>query len=118
MKNRRMTPVAAGRISDTDGWCRYWLPYCFQELSANRRHVYLPLNRNYKPLGVVSPKWVNYNDHIDQAVVFASDPHTFPDVWTGTHPDKLYLYTDGTASRWIISSGWNASCPARCAWSR
>ena len=98
MKSQRVTQLAAGRLAAPDGWFRYWMPYCFQELSANRKHVYLPLNREYKPLGLTDyNNGVDYDDYIDQAVVFTTDPGAFPDVWT--RPGSLYLYNDGTASR-------------------
>src|SRR5438552_14461888 len=39
-------PVAPGQ------WFRYSMPYQFVRLSpSGRAHIYLPLNRNYKPLG-------------------------------------------------------------------
>ena len=65
--------------------------------AADHKHVYLPLNRDHKPLGVKSNDWVDYQDFIDQAVVFPEDPHTFENVW---HiPETLYLYDEGSKSK-------------------
>ena len=83
-----------------DGWFRYWLPYQLQAVTIPGmpyKHVYLPLNRNYKPLGVVSRDWVEYEDYIAQAMVFTRDPHEFEGIWFD--PEGLYLYDDDPRSR-------------------
>ena len=39
----------ARRLTRNDQWFRHWMPYCFTELEVEgRKHVYLPLNRDYK----------------------------------------------------------------------
>ena len=39
----------ARRLTRNDQWFRHWMPYCFKELEVEgRKHVYLPLNRDYK----------------------------------------------------------------------
>lgn len=79
-------------------WAWYWLPYHFQPLDvAGKKHVYLPLNRQYKPIGIVpySP-YVKYEDYgTSHAVQFAKDPHTFKGVWIDDSRGYLYLYDDG-----------------------
>jgi hypothetical protein len=101
--NRAMTPLTAGSIALTDRWFRYWMPYCFQKLTdvavGRYKHVYLPLNRNYKPLGQVSRQRVRYEDYVDQAMIFSTDPTRFEAIWTAVHDDKLWLYNDASSSR-------------------
>jgi len=93
-----MESDSAERLTMMDQWFRYWLPYSFFKLeTANRDHVYLPVNRNYKPLGVTSDEWVDYENFTKQAVVFSADPHTFENVWVDQEP--LYLYGEAISSR-------------------
>lgn len=82
-------------------WQRYWLPYHFEPMPHPRyKHVYLPLNRQYKPLGII-PAWphVNYEDYSQQFIRFHRDPHTFKDVWLLDPRGHLFLYDDGEKSR-------------------
>jgi hypothetical protein len=65
--------------------------------SKTHKHLYLPLNRNYKPLGYTASAWVEYKDYKNQAVIFRSAPQKFKDVWHDT--EGLYLYDDGLQSR-------------------
>lgn len=76
-----------------------FLPYCLRKM-GDHGHVWLPLNRHYKPLGGARDVFVDYNDFLHQALVFSRDPNTFKDV---REPDQraddkrwLYLYLDGT----------------------
>jgi hypothetical protein len=94
-----MNETQAQNLTGFDRWFRYWMPYQFVPLKIEgRKHVYLPLNRDYKPLGVTArDDFVNYDDFKHQAVVFAKDPHGFEDVWTNA--EGLYLYKDNPRSR-------------------
>lgn len=86
---------------DTFHWARYWLPYNFQKIDhAKFSHVYLPLNREYKPIGILtySPR-VKYEDYPLHYVRFHSDPHKFVDVWVNDEFGGLFLYDDGQQSR-------------------
>ena len=89
-------------MSDLRGkdFFRAAFPYCFDKMESNAfPHVWLPLNRDYKPLGVGvlnRYKWVDYQDHIASALVFSRDPCTFKDVWHSIDPAACYLYDDGT----------------------
>ena len=86
------------RLTRQGQWFRYWMPYCFKKLEVGRHaHVYLPLNRNYKPLGITSGEWVNYDTFLPQAVVFSADPHSFDGIWF--HRETLHLYEDAVPSR-------------------
>lgn len=84
--------------STMDHWFRFWMPYLFQKIDHPKiKHFYLPLNRNYKPLGVISKDWIEYEGFASShGVAFASDPANIPNVWL---PGSLYLYDDTTKSR-------------------
>jgi len=98
--------VPDNRLSIRNMLFRVAMPYCFHKMDApGAKHVYLPLNRNYKPLGFAGPRgssshqsWVDYKDYLHQAVVFSRDPSTFADIWTKTTP-FLYLYSDSSATQ-------------------
>jgi hypothetical protein len=93
-----MKTADASRLTQTSHWFRFCLPYQFVKVElGGRKHTYLPLNRNYKPLGVLGRAHIKYEDYAPQAVVFGSDPHTFKGVWSD--PKGLYLYDDNTRSR-------------------
>lgn len=78
-----------------DNWFWNCMPYCFRRLDISRKHVWLPLNRRYKPLGVVTKQWVIYEEYLPRSVVFARDPQGFKDIWLDpVGPDSLYLYSD------------------------
>lgn len=70
-------------------------------LGTGAEHVYPPVNRGLKPLGVAGQGCVRWHDCAAQAVVFRSDPHGFDGVWidpVGTTPG-LFLYDDTPESR-------------------
>ena len=74
------------------------MPYCFKKLEVEgRNYVYLPLNRDYKPLGITSKEDVDYDAYLSQAVMFSVDPHTFDGIWF--HKETLHLYEDVASSR-------------------
>ncbi|WP_156464243.1 hypothetical protein [Afipia sp. Root123D2] len=87
----------AHSLTGPDQWFRYWLPYQFVKIDGPRKHTYLPVNRNYKPLGVVSKEWADYHKFHDQAVVFAKNPAEFKGIWY--NEDGLYLYSDDPKTR-------------------
>lgn len=81
---------------------RYWLPYAFVPLKHPRlKHVFLPVNRGYKPLGNRSRKWIDYDKVLhSHAISFKTDPATFEDIWVGKPREGiLYLYSDAPSSR-------------------
>ena len=94
-----MTKYNAKRMPEMDDWFRYHQPYTFVKLETSKcNHVYLPLNRDYKPLGITSySNMVNYEDFINQAVIFSADPHTIENVWI--NEGALFLYRDDPSSR-------------------
>lgn len=88
--------------SASNQWFRVWMPYQFLKLDlVGAKHIYLPLNRNYKPLGFGKPlgnsDHVNYLDYRRQAISFLRDPHSFKGVWYDV--SGLYLYGDEEASQ-------------------
>lgn len=91
--------MADTRLTIRNQWFRVWMPYQFIPMDvSDAKHVYLPLNRNYKPLGYGTPRqtqpWVDYKDYLHQAVVFERDPHGFKGVWEDA--EGLYLYNDNS----------------------
>jgi hypothetical protein len=74
------------------------MPYHFVQLRSRRfKHLYLPVNRNYKPLGNMGREWVDYRSYASQAVIFRRDPHHLEGVWAD--PERLYLYKGSVGSR-------------------
>ena len=72
-----MDREAAAALAAPDHWFRHWMPWKFVRLGADEAHVYLPVNRALKPLGVTGHGCVRWRDHAAQAIVFRSDPHEF-----------------------------------------
>lgn len=94
--------MADARLTIRNQWFRVWMPYQFIQMEVpDAKHVYLPLNRNYKPLGYGTPRqttpWVDYSDYLHQAVVFERDPHGFQGIWE--EPERLYLYSDNSGTQ-------------------
>jgi hypothetical protein len=92
-----LTKKEGGRLTETNSWFRYHMPYTFTWIKSKYKHTYLPLNRNYKPLGYMDARLVDYNDYIDQAIVFTRDPIEITFVWHNR--DGMYLYSDSYESR-------------------
>lgn len=90
-----MTPKQASSLTDHSHWFRYWMPYTFQQVGDR----YLPLNRDYKPLGMITREHVRYEDYIEShGVKFARDPRTYTDVWHSPNA-PLFLYADHPQTR-------------------
>ena len=102
-----MDREAAAALASPGHWFRHWMPYEFVRLvPGGGAHVYLPLNRALKPLGVAARGRVRFRDYRAQAVVFRTDPRTFEGVWfdpVGAAPGlprrRLLLYDDTPESR-------------------
>lgn len=82
---------------------RYWMPYVFRKVHCKRyTRPYLPLNRNYKPLGFLDREWVDYQSYISTlAVFFRSDPAKFDGIWWNVDEqgEHMWLYEDALDSR-------------------
>jgi hypothetical protein len=84
-------------VHDQNDWFRINMPYHFQKLEDARfRHVYLPLNRHYRPIGEAEGR-PDFKACPDRCIVFDSDPHHFEDVWSD--PIGLYLYSDAIETK-------------------
>jgi len=68
-------------------------PYCFTQLEAGgREHLWLPLNRHYKPLGKPAGMGFDYEDFAGQAWQFPHDPREIEGVWWRATGHQPYLY--------------------------
>jgi hypothetical protein len=64
--------------------------------------AFLPLNRNYKPLGIIAGDHVDYRDYaLSHGVKFARDPSKLTGIWHNRSDDgeQLWLYADNPATR-------------------
>lgn len=85
-------------IEVSSGWGRINLPYTLRKLAVGK-HVYLPVNRNYAPLGFPYQDGQGDDlDYVGQAMSFASDPALFTGVWW-SESAPLSLYADGNETR-------------------
>jgi hypothetical protein len=90
------------KLTRDNHFFRFFMPYLFQEIPGIGKNVWLPLNRNYKPLGVISKDWVDYDAFAKtHGVKFAKDPRNLKDIWEHTTeaPDMLWLYSDAPSTR-------------------
>ena len=102
-----MDREAAAALASPSHWFRHWMPYELVRLGpGGEEHVYLPLNRALKPLGITARGCTRFSDYHAQAVVFRMDPHTFEGVWfdpvggaPGLPRRRLLLYDDTPESR-------------------
>jgi hypothetical protein len=78
-----------------DRHARIHKPYCFRQLASGR---WLALNKLYKPLGIASQAYVDYEAYADRAVHFPTDPHELVDVWCSDNGHTLYLHHSDRAS--------------------
>lgn len=73
---------------------RVFMPYCLQRLKDGR---YIVLNRLYKPLGVASRDWVDYESHPSAMQISGLTATRIPKLsWKGeSDAECIYLYNDG-----------------------
>lgn len=92
-------------LTDADKVLRYFLPYCIHKISSHKGHVYLPLNREYKPIGVVSKERVDYEAFSHLFIRFSRCPSKIKIDWqykivnNDGVIEKLYFYNDSLKSR-------------------
>lgn len=74
---------------------RTHFPYCLQRLADGS---YAVLNRNYKPLGVMSGEWVKYEDAPGNVKFKGMTAAMAQQLsWEGSPAlDRIFLYNDGT----------------------
>jgi len=80
------------------------MPYLLQKVEhPGIKWAYLPLNRNYKPLGQMTSERVDYAGYMTtHGVRFARDPALIKAVWVdapSAGAEMLWLYSDGPTSR-------------------
>lgn len=70
------------------------IPYCLLQLQDGR---YILLNRNYKPLGLITADWIEYEAH-PTAFALKLTPAQAQKLSWNQSPDttRVYLYNDGT----------------------
>jgi len=100
-----MTRHEAGNLTDKpspghDPYFRIFMPYLFQQVEyLGIKNVYLPLNRDYHPIGVRSG-FADYADYIEtHAVHLPRDASSYPDIWFSARGRSFWLYDDSSASR-------------------
>ena len=90
--------ITLNDVTNTNQACllRCFLPYCFAAMGDD---MFLPLNRNYKPIGLLNGKWVDYHQfpflfiHKDEFIDFESLRNT-----PGFRSDETYfLFKDNTS---------------------
>lgn len=85
---------------------RFNMPYVFQQLSdsnMNKIPVDIPLNRNYKPLGVLTNELVDYSAitlYNIPAITYCDDNGHL------CYHESFYLYQDGNAP-WLSKKDYN-----------
>jgi len=80
---------------------RIYDPYCYFKLDIGVEDAYLPLNRNYKPIGVGGRDWVDYGAYAKQYNAYVIlKPKFIARVFVEQEEDKshLYTYSDGSYS--------------------
>ena len=92
-----MTELQAVKLTGRSHWFRRWMPYTIVKLEhPDHEHCYLPLNRDYKPLGVSAQEHVDYEAYrASHAICFSSNPADFKRIW---HSGGMFLYNDGPSS--------------------
>lgn len=71
----------------------YYLPYCLQRL---RDGSWLPLNRNYKPLGTVTGEWVDYDAApLEARLHLSADDLRALSISPENTGELIFLYDDG-----------------------
>lgn len=70
-----------------------FMPYCIQRLKDGR---YIVLNRRYKPLGVQTRVWVDYDTHPSAARMKITKAKAVKMSWKGSDDlAEIHLYNDG-----------------------
>lgn len=63
-------------------YARLWLPYCFRKMEHDKhKYVFLPLNREYKPIGLPYDPWINYENYARNMVVLTRNPEKLEGIW-------------------------------------
>lgn len=101
-----MVPEKAGRLVSGYDWktptfFKLFMPYCIQRVEVSgRKHAFLPLNRDYAPLGMRRGAHLDYEKMMPtHGAYFARDPAKLADVWWNVRDGQMWLYDDSPESR-------------------
>jgi hypothetical protein len=86
------------RISD-GVFYRHW-PFCLMKLHADGcENLWLPLGREYKPLGCEQDGYYDYERYGHLAWQFTCDPREVEGGWRMIQDDRVFLYRDHEMGR-------------------
>jgi len=74
-----------------DEMSQLFLPYLWVQVSANSPYIWMPINREYAPLGYGQVSWADYHKHLDKAVIFSRNIVYVKDMW-----EQIYWPEDNT----------------------
>jgi hypothetical protein len=101
-----MTADKASRLVGGYDWktptfFKVWMPYVFERIEhPKRKHAFLPLNRDYAPLGMARGGGLDFPAMLPtHGVYFARDPALIDGVFWTMRAGSLWLYDDSPASR-------------------
>jgi prophage regulatory protein len=96
-----LTTGSGGWSNPSVPYFRLFMPYLLKRISvAGKRHAFLPLNRDYLPIGERDENAVPYARYMpSHGVYFARDPSKFAGIFWKIEGDHLWLYDDSPASR-------------------
>lgn len=72
---------------------RWLLLYCLKEV---RPGMWLPLNRDYNPIGLVKDKWCDYQSPLYESLLIKTDDINFDVLWDNGDGKDFYTFSDGT----------------------
>ena len=80
-------------------FCRVWMPYCLSKVE-DEHGGWIPLNRNYKPLGYSSRDWVDYSSvPLSGRIKKLGQKTAIALSWDGagiSERGTVFLYNDGS----------------------
>lgn len=88
-----------------NAWTKRWMPYQFMGVKVGKTTAYLPVNRDYKPLGLAGMHFGDYSQYEHQAVTFGGDPYKFEGIWCDAKKLTLYGETAKTRADYFIRLG-------------
>lgn len=101
-----MVPDKARRLVGGYDWktptfFKLFMPYCIQRVDVpGRKHAFLPLNRDYAPLGMRRGEHRSYEDMMPtHGVYFSRDPAKLEGIWHNMRGGQMWLYDDSVESR-------------------
>ena len=102
MTRDQASALTCGRgLAATPTFFRLFMPYLYQRVeAAGRKHAFLPLNRDYLPLGMRRDGRIDYAAVAPtHTVYFTRDPAKLEGIWWNQSGTSNWLYDDSAASR-------------------